>query len=146
MFRNSAQVLLVILLLMGHLISLGGLPGMSVLLCYKADGRVAIEPVCKRVCTTPGDNEVINAADSERDEVYAGDASCIDIPFILKVKSAPSPRHSEEWIDIFKSVDMPVLIVHAGVSESDVKASTSLHLPITSNDPRAVLSTIILLV
>jgi hypothetical protein len=143
MRMRSAQPLLVILILTGYLFSLGGLPGVSVL-CYGADGHVAIEPA-GTPCVTPSDGELSNA-DSGRGVADATSVSCIDIPVSVKTDNVPASRSSEERSTVAKALFLAVLFTHADVTAPVARISPFWSAPFPASDSRAALRTIILLV
>jgi hypothetical protein len=140
---RSAQPLLVILILTGYLLSLGGLPGASVL-CYGADGHVAIEPAGKP-CANPSDGEVSNSA-PDRGVADAASVSCFDVPVSVKTDNVPASRSSEERSTIAKAVVLAVLFTHADIAAPGARIFPLSSVPVPASDSRAALRTIILLV
>jgi hypothetical protein len=139
---RAPQRLLVLLILASHLASFTSLSGVSVL-CYGADGHVAIEPACKKPCAPPGNDEHSRPAPG-RSVVDAGAASCIDILLMGTSDHAPRPRSSDERIAFAKAVVVALLFTSADVC--DLAAGNFLPAPalLPSSDPRAALRTIIL--
>lgn len=140
---RPVQPLLVILILTGYLLSLGGLPGASVL-CYGTDGHVAIEPAGKP-CANPASGE-LSGPDFGRGVADAASVSCIDIPVSVKTDNVPASRSSEERSTVAKAVFLAVLFTHADVSDSAARISPVSFVPFPASDSRAALRTIILLV
>lgn len=140
---RSAQPLLVILILTGYLLSLGGLPGASVL-CYGADGHVAIEPAGTPCVTPSGDG--LSIPESGRGFADATSVSCIDIPVSTKTDNMPASRSSAERSNAAKAVFLAVLFTHADVFVPAARISPLSSVPSPASDSRAALRTIILLV
>lgn len=140
---RSAQPLLVIFILTGYLLSLGGFPGASVL-CYGADGHVAIEPA-GNPCANPASDEWSDSAPG-RGVADATSVSCIDIPVSTKTDNAPASRSSAERSNAAKAVFLAVLFTHADVFVPAARISPLSSVPFPASDSRAALRTIILLV
>ena len=142
-FRLVLFVLLVIFILTGYLLSLGGFPGASVL-CYGADGHVAIEPAATPCVNPSGDG--LSNPESGRGVADATSVSCFDIPVSTKTDSVPASRSSDERSTVAKTVFLAVLFTHADVSLTAARISRLAPMPFPASDSRAALRTIILLV
>jgi len=140
---RSAQPLLVILILTGYMLSVGGLPGASVL-CYGADGHVALEPAGTPCATPSGDGSL--SPDSGRGVADATSVSCIDIPVSTKTDNLPASRSLEERSTVAKAVLLAVLFSHADAFVPTARISPLSFVAFPANDSRAALRTIILLV
>lgn len=141
---RSAQPLLVILVLTGYLLSLGGLPGASVL-CYGADGHVAIEPVAAKPCGNPSGDALSNR-ETARGVAEATSVSCVDVPLSVKTDNVPASRSSEDRSTVAKAVVLAVLYTHADISAPAASIFPLSSVSFAASDLRAALRTIILLV
>jgi hypothetical protein len=141
---RSAQPLLVILVLTSYLLSLGGLPGASVL-CYGADGHVAIEPAASKPCVSPS-GDGLSSPETARGVADATSVSCFDIPISIKTDNVPASRSSEERSTVAKAVFLAVLYTHADISAPAARMFALSSVPFAASDSRAALRTIILLV
>lgn len=139
---GSAQRLLGVSVLASYLISVIILPGLSVL-CFGADGHVAIEPAGKP-CITADNGDTSNrvpgrfAAGLER-------ASCLDIPVVVEICSTASQRANDLPGAAAKAPVVAVLLVDADVSRPAARPLAPAPA-FSSASSRATLRTVILLV
>lgn len=140
---RSAQPHLVILILTCYLLSLGGMPGASVL-CYGSDGHVAIEPAGKH-CASPSGDEVSHFAWGPGVATASG-VPCVDVPVSVKTDSVPRSRSSNERSPLANAIVSAVLLSHMDISASTVRMLPLYCVPAPASDSLAALRTIILLV
>ncbi|MCC6239826.1 MAG: hypothetical protein IT448_05990 [Phycisphaerales bacterium] len=137
------QSLLVVLILAGYLLSLGNLPGASVV-CYGADGHVAVERA-EQACEVPPNGE-LPISGSGQEVADAAIASCVDIPISGQADNAPALRIWRERNPVADAVIAAVVVAHLNDSDSPARLCRLSFVPMPSSSSHTALRTIILLV
>ncbi len=141
MCHRSIQTILVALILTGHVLTPGGLPGTSVL-CYGADGHVAVEPA-GQPCANPSRGDMSsNTMDHEDGDAHC--EPCVDIPLPVKTDHVPASRSSQERSPLTMAVVLAQLFTYTDVYAAAPRSSPASSVPLSAGDPCAALRTIVL--